>query len=118
MFDRRSFFVDHRRMSVRAAITYDRGRAAVARVSRHHIDMNSQAAQGLPHALCVCSSDESDEHDIAAQLAEDTRDVTSLAARLSQNRSAPLNFCELEIVDLNDAVDRKIRADDEEHPSI
>ena len=77
--------------------------------------MNSQAPKRLANQFAIRRSNKPDQYDIAAELSKDARDVASLAARLSQNGTAPLHSVRLEIIDLKNAIDCEIGTDDKQH---
>ena len=81
--------------------------------------MNSHLPKRLANHFAIRRSDKPDQCDIAAELSKHARDVASLASRLSQNGTTPLNFVRLEIIDFENAIDCEIRTDNKQHrPSI
>ena len=82
---------------------------------RDHIDVNPEIPQRRHNRRAVATADESNEHDVAAQLPKYAGHVGAFSARLDQNRSRTLNFVCLKMFDLKYAVEGKIGADDKKH---
>jgi hypothetical protein len=77
--------------------------------------VNADALQRVGHEVPVSRPRETNEHDIAAKLTEDPRDVASLPARLHDRLLAPLDQAGFEIADLKDAVYGEIGTNDQQH---
>src|SRR5262247_1811581 len=63
----------------------------------------------------IGSSNKADKHNVAAQLSKYACDIASFSARLNKNGPAALNLRGLEILDLKNAIDSEIWANDKEH---
>jgi hypothetical protein len=62
--------------------------------------MNAEIPQRLHNRRAVATADESNEHDVAAQLPKYACHIRSLATGLYQNRSAAVNLVWVKVFDL------------------
>jgi hypothetical protein len=112
--DLRALFVDHRGMGAGPGVADDGADSGFA-VGGNRIDVNAQPAQRLGDRAAVKRPGKSYKRDLAAKLPEYPRDIASFTSRLHDSLFAALHGAGFEIVDLKNAIDGKIRADDQEH---
>jgi hypothetical protein len=77
--------------------------------------VNAHPTQWRGNRATVTRPAKSDKCNLSAKLAEYPRDIASFPARLHDGPLAALHGSGPEIVDLKNAIDGKVRADDQEH---